>query len=159
MRFARETLDAVWSEITPLLVKHWQEIAHYKDIALEPDWEQYLKLEELGLLRVYTAREESEEQTERGENYTTEKLRGYAVFLVRHNPHYKSSLQANQDILFVDPEHRGLGGQFILWCDEQLKAEGVQVVYQHVKAEHNFGRMLERFGYKLVDLIFARRLD
>jgi hypothetical protein len=52
-----------------------------------------------------------------------------------------------------------MGGRFIKWCDEQLRAEGVAVVYHHIKAAHNFGPMLERFGYELVDLIYSRRLN
>jgi hypothetical protein len=41
----------------------------------------------------------------------------------------------------------------------RLALEGIQVVYHHVKAAHNFGKMLERMDYKLVDLIYAKRLD
>ncbi len=133
-------------EVMPLLEKHYHEIAHYKDIELEPDVEQYLRLEEMGALRCFIARDEMDV------------IAGYAVFFIRHNLHYKSSLQALQDLIFIDPERRGFGANFIIWCDEQLKAEGVQVVYHHVKAEHNFGGMLERLGYKLVDLIYTRKL-
>lgn len=102
----------------------------------------------MGNLRVYSARS--------GEKNL---LVGYAVFFVRHNMHYADSLQATQDILFVQKEFRGRGGEFIAWCDYQLKKEGVQAVYQHVKAKHNFGKLLERMGYELVDLIYTKRLD
>lgn len=149
MRFTTETVNvALFEEVSPLLVKHYREIAHYPDIELDPDWESYAKVSEMGNLRVFGARTGPDS-----------KLVGYAVYFVRANMHYKNSLQAVQDVLFVDPDYRGRGGAFIKFCDEQLKAEGVQVTYHHIKAAHNFGPMLERIGYTLVDLIYSRRLD
>jgi hypothetical protein len=146
-QFNQEKMSDILTEVKPLLFLHYKEIAHYQDIPLEPDWEAYQKLEELGVMRIYTARND------------THQLVGYALFFLKANLHYKSSLQAAQDILFIHPEHRGFGAKFLLWCDQQLKADGVQAVYHHVKKEHNFGPLLEKFGYELVDLIYARRLD
>ena len=131
----------------PLLQSHWREIAHYQDIPLDPDFTQYAALEDAGALRTYIARD-----AEGG-------MVGYAVFFVKANIHYKSSIQALQDILYIHPGSRGMGLRFIKWCDDQLRQEGVQVVYHHVKKEHNFGPALERFGYQLIDLIYGRRLD
>lgn len=144
--FRRERAQDIFEEAAPLLRQHYAEIAHYQDIPLEPDLAQYAAVEEAGCLRVFTARDDSG-------------LIGYAVFFVRRNLHYRSSLQAVQDILYVDPGKRGFGARFIHWCDEQLRKESVQVVYHHVKAAHDFGALLERFGYQLVDKIYARRLD
>lgn len=135
------------SEMLPLLVEHWKEVAHFPDIPLNPDFSMYKACERQGILRCYTARKDGV-------------LIGYAIFFVRPNAHYQTSLQANQDIVFISKEARGRTGmKLIQFCDEQLKAEGVQAVYQHVKVAHNFGPMLERMGYELVDLIYARRLD
>ena len=147
MKFQRETLAQCLEETKPLLLEHWKEITQYVDIPLDPDYQRYYTLEQSGLLRVFTAR--SKEGN----------IIGYAVFFVNTNAHYKQSLQALQDVIFIDPKHRGIGGRFILWCDEQLKSEGVQLVCHHIKAKHNFGPMLERFGYELIDLIYGRRLD
>lgn len=154
-QFARESFTGrLIDEIEPLCDLHWREVAHYPDIPLEPDWSVYAGAERAGTLRVFTVRDE------RALYYGKPQLVGYAVFFVRANPHYASSLQAVQDILFVLPEVRGsVGYRFLKWCDEQLRAEGVQAVYHHVKQAHNFGRLLERQGYELVDLIYAKRLD
>ena len=143
--FGTANVEAIWPEIYPLFVKHWEEIAHYKNIPLEPDYEKYKEIEKVGMLRIFTAREDG-------------KLIGYCVYFINHNLHYKSTIQALQDVLFVQKEKRGFGMKFIKWCDEQLKNEGVNVVHQHIKKAHNFGPMLERIGYELVDLIYARRL-
>jgi hypothetical protein len=149
--FAREpmTMD-LWDEALPLLHQHWVEIAHYTDIPLEPDIEKYMAMAKAGTLRVYTARDRDDEEL----------LVGYALFFVANNAHYKSSVQAVQDVIYVDTHARGLtGARFIKYCDMRLALEGIQVVYHHVKAAHNFGKMLERMDYKLVDLIYAKRLD
>ena len=148
MQFQREPAShELFQEMMPLLQKHWEEIAHFKDIPLEPDWDMYLKIDQSGALRNFTARDDQG------------KLIGYAVFFVRSNINYKSSIQASQDVIFIDPTVRGFGAKFILWCDKQLKDEGIDAVYHHVKEAHNFGPMLERLGYKLVDLIFTKRLN
>jgi len=178
IHFAREPLTPeLWHEAMPLLVAHKQEIAHYADIRLEPDVQLYAANEQAGILRCYTARTDTEirhgfsfparyQPLNEGAPVVRDKvtragaLVGYALFFVRSNPHYKSSVQAVQDVIYVDPSMRGgTGYRFIAWCDAQLAAEGVQAVYHHVKAAHDFGRLLERQGYELVDLIYAKRLD
>lgn len=148
MRYSLERAgQSLFEEIAPLLRLHFEEIAHFRDIELSPDYERYQRLEDSGALRIYTVRLESS------------KLIGYAVFLVSPNLHYKESLQAAQDVLFVHPHYRGQGGKFILWCDKQLEKEGVQLVTQHIKAAHDFGAMLMRLGYEKIDIIYGKRLD
>lgn len=147
MQFKSEKISDILEESKPLLQKHWDEIAHFKDIPLNPDYDQYLKLEQMGITRSYSARMEDG------------KLIGYAVFFIRPNLHYKDSIQALQDIIFIDKNYRGAGLGLIKFCDRMLKEEGIQVVFQHIKASHNFGPALERMNYELVDLIYAKRLD
>lgn len=147
MKFQLEILTPdLYVEMYPLFEEHYEEIAHFKDIPLKPDVELYLKSQDIGLLRVFTARKEDNEMV------------GYNVFFTKHNGHYKDSLNASQDIIFVRKAQRGFGLKFIEWCDEQLRNEGVDVVYHHVKAAHNFGPKLEKQGYVLVDLIYAKKL-
>lgn len=144
--FRHERLhQSLIDEMAPLLQAHWEEIAHYKDVPLDPDYDAYLRAEHGGRLRVYTAR--------------ADKLIGYAVFFVG-NLHYKSTHIATQDVLFVHPEHRGgTGYRLIRFCDAQLKAEGVEVVYHHVKLEHQeLASVLSHAGYAPIDLVYGRRL-
>ena len=149
-QYSRETLAAVRAAgIEALLVEHYHEIAHYPDIEFDPDWETYAKLEEAGRLHIFTARVAGE-------------LVGYSVHIVAPNLHYKRSLQAVQDILFVHPAHRRgfVGYKLIRFADSELEAFGVQVSYHHSKATHPaLGRLLERQGYELIDFLHGRRLD
>lgn len=148
IKYQREIFtQELFDESFPLLRAHYEEIAAHKDIALDPDIHQYLKIEAIGNLRAFTARDENGV------------LIGYAVFFVVPHMHYQQSKNAMQDIIYIDRERRGFGAKFILWCDAQLRNESVQVVSHHIKAKHNFGAMLERLGYTLVDLIYQKRLD
>jgi GNAT superfamily N-acetyltransferase len=146
MNYQRESVSDVLAEIKPLLEMHWSEIAHYQDIPLDPDYDFYTQSP---AVCVFTARD------------TIGKLVGYAVFCVSFNKHYRQSKQAVQDILFVHPNYRGgtVGYRLIKFCDRQLKNEGCQVVYQHMKRAHQFGQLLDAIGYECVDLIYAKRLD
>jgi GNAT superfamily N-acetyltransferase len=147
LKFQKETVEAIRDEVQPLIEEHYQEISANLDIPLKPNWEKYIGLDHMGVLRIYTARNDAGE------------LIGYGVYFVQKNLHYDDSLQAVQDILFIRKGFRGTGGRLIKWCDEQLKAEGVQVVYHHVKIMHDFGPLLERMGYKCIEKIYSRRLD
>jgi hypothetical protein len=150
--FQREALTpALFDEMLPLLQDHWKAIAHYQDIPLSPAIDVYLASQAADILRVYTLRDADAHY----------RLEGYAVFFVRPNPHYSGSLQAAQDILYINPASRlGMTGiKFIKWCDEQLREDGVQAVYHHSKVQHDFGKILTRLGYEAVDIIYARRLD
>jgi len=150
MKFQEEIFTDLQDEVYDLLQIHYKEVAHYLDIPLEPDWETYKKLESIGNLATYTVRDFSNT------------LIGYSVFFLRHNIHYKSSYQAVQDIIYVDPNYRksGIGSELIEYCDQMLADKGVQVVYHHVKQSKNFGpKILEPQGYELIDLIYGKRLD
>lgn len=145
--YAREPISArLIEEITPLLTAHYREIAHFPDIALEPNYARYCAAEDKGALRIFTARIDGA-------------LVGYAIYLVEASLHYRASLQAHQDVLFVHPDYRraSVGVRMIRHADEQLATEGVQVIYQHSKAAHSIGPILERQGYELVDEIYAKR--
>lgn len=152
--YARESLTvALWDEILPLLQAHYHEVAHFKDLALNPDLATYERVQATGGLRIYTAR------------LADNSLVGYMVAFVARSMHYADHIFANQDILFVSEEHRGsrIGVDLIKYAHSRLRADDhVSVCMQHCKAksELNIGPMLERLlKYELVDHIYAIRLD
>lgn len=149
--FQRETLtEGVFAELAPLLEAHFREVGKFQDIPLDVDRAMYYRAQENGAIRFYTVR---------GAGITFY-LVGYALFFVRSNPHYQTSVQAVEDVIYLDPSVRGgTGAKFIRWCDEQLAGEGCQVVVRHVKAAHDYGKLLERQGYAIVDHLYAKRLD
>ena len=147
--FSRESFALSWADARPLLHKHWIEIAYYQDIPLDPDVERYQALDDSGKLRIYTARVDN-------------RLVGYAVFFVSLHPHYKTSLQASEDVLYLDPDYRRwhLGSSLIDYAERELAGEGVAAIYQHVKAKHPaLGAILTSKGYELIDLIYGKRIS
>jgi GNAT superfamily N-acetyltransferase len=102
------------------------------------------------LLRIYTGRDYG-------------RLIGYSIFTVHKGVHYSTSLEADEDLLFVLPEHRKgrFGLQLMQYAESQLAAEGVQLLKRRTKVAErlNFGTVLERMGYEPIDVIYGKRLD
>jgi L-amino acid N-acyltransferase YncA len=145
----RERVHDLWPELLPLLEKHYREIAHFQDIPLDVNQSAYERMEDAGTLRVFTARS------------TDDVLIGYAVFFVHRNVHYSSSLQAVQDVIYVDPEQRGtyVGYELATFCDDELRKDGVEVVLHHVKRAHQaLGRLLDLLEYEAVETVYVKRL-
>lgn len=132
--------------IKELSAMHYNEAAPYTDIPLNVNWEKFKALERMGYLKFYVAKEE-------------EKVIGYAIFSVNYSLEYSLSLQATLSNIFIHPDHRGQGGAFISWCDDQLRDLGVQVVYHHVKAKNDYGKLLKRLGYEKMNIDYSKRLD
>lgn len=144
--FTSERVAAVWPELSPLSQQHWAEVTLYPDIPLDPNIELYERMDAAGVIRVFTARD--------GDG----KLVGYSVFFVAPDIRCRGSLQATMEILFILPEHRGFGKEFIEWCDEQLRDEKVQVIIQHVDMAFDFSPVFVRLGYTWAQKVFTRRL-
>ncbi len=145
----RERAHDLWVEIVPLLVQHKDEISAYPEIPLNPDVDAYNHVEEMGGLRCYTAR-------------LNNHLIGYAIFFIRYNMHYSTSLQAVQDVLFVTKPHRHgrVGYRLIRHSEEALRAEGVAVCYHHIKVSTpQTIELFKRLGYEPIDMILGKRLD
>ena len=153
--FQRECFRAFFAEAYPLIQRHKAEIAHYADIPLDVDTTKYELSEKQETLRVYTAR------LNNGASSPLT-LIGYSVFFVGPNPKYKSSIQAVEDALYVDPDQRNgrVGLDLIHYTDSELRREGVQAVYRHQKLAHPaLGVLLAKEGYEQIDLIWGKRLD
>lgn len=142
--YQREIVSAVMNEIKPMLADHQAEIATWQDIPLMPDYETYLKADALGIVRLFTARRD--------------KLIGYAVFFVG-SLHYKTTLQAHGDLIFVIPEYRGklVGNHLLDYSIARLKAEGMKLIRQPVMHTLDFGPLLVRKGFRPTETIYELR--
>lgn len=138
----------LFDELTPLLESHWAEISAEPGIHLAPSYDTYRQKCEAGVLQLFTTR-------------LSGALIGYATFFVQPHPHYTSSLQAACDAFYVLPRHREglLGYHFLTWCDNQLRAGGVQRVMHAVPAARDWSALLLRQGYRVHETIYSRRFD
>lgn len=153
MRFQREiTSDQLIEEVYHLLEANSLETKPHKDLKFKPNLDGYKKLEAAGSLRVYTIRDAKE-----GDEHP--EVVGIALYFVNYSLHYGEVLHAYHDLMYVKPEYRGVGLRFKVWCDEQLKLDGVAVVYESLKLNHGFGKKLESIGYRAEDTIYTRRLQ
>ena len=121
MKFYVDRICDCLEEVKPLLKKHCEE-SEDLGFPLDPDYELYLRIEREGLTRSFSVRDNG-------------KIVGYAVFIVRHHPHYRTVVTDNADVIFIEKEFRG-GKSFIEWCIEQLKVMGVKVVVYNVKIKN-----------------------
>lgn len=144
----RERYDDVIEEIKPLLVEHWKEIATYREaIPFDADYARYRYLDETGKLIILTARD-----------FTT--LVGYSIMFLLNHPHYKSTLFAMNDIIYIRPDKRGgsAGVRLIEASEQAAKDAGAVKIGWHVKLSHNFSPMLERRGYDMEEVNMAKLL-
>lgn len=144
--FFLESYALIKKDAKALFEKHYNEISHFKNIPLSIHEDAYLALDKSDGFKVFTARK----------NGT---LIGYNVYFIHNSLHYKESIQAVQDAVFIDPDHRGFGKDFLLYCENELKNIGVHVIYNHIKASYNIGPMLEKLGYELVDLVYGKQIN
>lgn len=141
---------ALIAELQPLLEAHYQEVAHYPDLKLDPAWDLYAKINEAGNLRVYTARIDGA-------------LVGYEAFFISRSMHYRSAIYAVEDVLFVEKNARGarIGIGLMQFSHGSLAAAGVTVVMHHCKHKEdlNLGPLYKRVGLEHIDEVWGKRLD
>jgi GNAT superfamily N-acetyltransferase len=139
----------VIGEIRPLLEQHYQEIASFKEaIPLDPDYDRYQDLELAGALVIIAARREG-------------RLVGYSIFFLAPHPHYKSTIFAGNDIVFLRPEERsgGLGVRLIRESERIVRELGAKQISWHIKPVNDFSPLLERLGYARHEIIMAKLLE
>lgn len=148
MIYSEEKSDTILNR-KDFLEIHYDELALHKDtIPLDPDYERYLLLESKNQLKVYTLRTDDHI------------LIGYAVFFVSPMIHYKSTLCASNDLLYISKEYRqGMTGvKFIKYCESKLREHGVHKITWHIKESNNFVPILKRMGYITEDIIVGKVL-
>jgi GNAT superfamily N-acetyltransferase len=146
-RFATELARNVQSEIAPIVEESWKELKDsYSSSKLRPDVALYMRLEEQGLLKVFTARHD-------------DMLVGYALVLVMAHPHRTDDLVGAVDTIFVLPEFRfgGTASRFLHYVEAQLKLMGVCLL-SIVSRDARIARWLQFSAYKPVEQVYERRL-
>lgn len=147
-KYQIETLDESRYDAWPLLEQHYEEICTHTDvIELDPDWDAYYTLEEAGMLRIYTAREEE-----------TNELVGYFVVIQSPAIHYKQDIFCSNDLIYVDKKLRKtkIGYNLIKFAEDDLRELGVALFVINMKAHQPFDTLLEKMGYDLSELVYAK---
>jgi GNAT superfamily N-acetyltransferase len=136
-----EKYDQCIDEGLPLLAAHYEEVAWRKDqIALDIDHDGYRRLEQIGLLVIYTAREDG-------------KLIGYGSWIIQpRNLHYRMAIARN-DVIYVAKSLRGamVGRMILNFAADDLRRREVKLSVLHIKESYNWGRMAQYCGYEHVE--------
>ena len=145
--FGVEPAHVVLTEGAALFARHADEQVH-SDLPLDIDHDRYLLADDLGILRVFTVRDET-------------RLIGYACFCVQFSLRHKTSLQATEDSLYLAPEYRKgtTGVRFIKFIENVLSLEGVQLIRQHAHPDTTLDALLPKMGYEHCHNEWERRLD
>ena len=146
--YNKECLCDVINEVEPLLELHYQELTHHKDvIKLDPDWARYTEMEHAGAFHIFTARDD-------------EQLIGYSAFFLNHHIHYRHTVVAQNDVLYLHPDHRnGMTGiRLIKNSEREMKALGADKVVWHCKYSNDLQQILQRLGYTNEEAMLGKML-
>lgn len=149
MRYAEETFEEAYPDAEQFILNNHTEIN--TDIAepLDVDLKTYEEASKIGLLKVFTARDEKGQ------------LVGYSAIWIHQSLHFRGEKHATQDVFYVRPEYRGKMVGFILirFAETVLRKLGVKVINHHAHV-HNLrlGVMLEKMGYTPKAYNYLKRL-
>lgn len=137
--------DELAVEINSILEYQWAEIGD--GFALDIDWRKYFDMHQLGVLRLFTVRQDK-------------KLIAYMSFIVSYHAHHSAILVAIQDSIFCSPEHRGghTSDQLIDFSENTLHDEGIDHIVMAVKQKRDYSAMLIGRGYKLLETTYLKVL-
>ena len=131
-------------EFMELYKVHWEEIGSFdkQKIKLSPDWDKYRIMGKQNNLITFTIRNDRV-------------LTGYNIFIITNHHHYKNTIIAENDILYLKPEYRKgfTGYKFVKYCVEELKNK-VDVILLSMKASYTFENIAKRLGFTLMDYKF-----
>lgn len=134
--FQKEAPSPFADDAIQLFKDHYDEIAERTDVIdLDPNIEQYNFMFNKNMLEIHTARDDG-------------KLVGYSIWFVVNHIHYKKSLTATSDVLYISPDYRKgmFGYKFIKWTTDEIKKRKPQRILFHVKPFLDYGHLLERLG-------------
>lgn len=143
--FSKELLH----EAMPLLQAHWKEVAMYREsIPLNIDVGFYESLARQGKLICLTARDTQ--------------LVGYACFMITGSPHYLGTTFIRNDVIYLDPEHRGITSlRFVRECErvcQERPRSGPTLITWHSKLSNDFGQLLTHLGYDVMEQLHGKLL-
>lgn len=142
------TVSDKFPELLPLLQAHRDELATAKHLMeVAPNLPAYRALEECGALLALVA-------------YLGDEIAGYSINFIGPHMHYSGMRYAQNDALYVRPEHRGgrLGLQLIRRTEELAKERGARMMMWHAKQNTALEKLMPRLNYAVQDTIFSKEL-
>lgn len=140
-----ELLRHCLPELLPLHAAHWLETEkHRHGLALDPDYDAMLADERAGRLIQFTARKDGA-------------IAAHLRLYLRQSRH-SQTLFAEEDTLYVVPEHRGgfLVMHLMRFAEQAVRAVGAQEVRANSKLVNRADVLMKRMGYAPVAIQFVK---
>lgn len=129
--------------LAELLRDHYEEGEPHKDACpLDPDWSALLRLAEVGVYRVWTARDGPT-------------LCGYACLFVQPHLHFRTTLHAVVDLVALSPAYRGHLYAMLSAMIPALREAGVKRVFISARPPGRLAKVYERLGFACIEHIYA----
>lgn len=147
LTFAEEPYQQILEELKPLLPRHHEELATWKDIPLAPNFPFYDFVSRGNVMHFWTARLDGE-------------LIAYANYMIQPHPHYSTTLWAMCDIVLVVPEHRsyGVGNGLFDLIERECEKLGAHVIVTATKAKHPaLKALLQSRGHDVTEIVLSKR--
>ena len=145
--YQAEKYSDVVSELAVLYPEHYEELGSpvATQYNLEPHWEQYLNLEQAGVLKVITCRKDEE-------------MIGYMLFMVSPGLHVKSCLTAYEDIYFLRKQYRKgrIGIKLFQFAEQYLKSLNVNKIMCSTKVHLDNSKLFEYLGYNFIEKLYSK---
>lgn len=144
------TYDALVDQARDLFEDHRNELATNKALMeVNPDHEVYQSLERASKLLVVVAHDDAGT------------LCGYAVGILGPHPHYSALLCLENDVVYLDPGHRGQGLGWTLMQESERRGalRGARFAQWHAKPGTALDKLLQaNEAYKVQDIIHSREI-
>lgn len=127
----------------------WMELEdEHKDVNYSPDWEAYQRMEDRGILRFISLREDG-------------RLIGYASIISDHDIHRMNVRFASFRDIFITRSKRGYAARFVRFIEKHLSDLGIDRVWigERIASGNKSGRFYEAMGYFPQELIYGKNLN
>ena len=143
-KYQQEFLFHAEHEVTPLAAMEWEESGHPTEL-LVVDWEAYFKLEELGMLKFFTARSD-------------DTLIGYFVVIISSPLTTKGELVASYDAVYVHKDYRTsmVARRLFQFVESCIKEDGIYRIIASSSVKNPIGKFLSRMGYNEIETKYEK---
>lgn len=145
--YQEDTVTSIADEGAYLIHDHWLELEESYGHAPDPDYDSYLKLEEMGVIKAFSVRDKGE-------------MVGYATFMMTPHLHYKSVPYAINDMLFIKKSYRGraIGSDFIKYIESNLRDNNTTIISINSKVATPLNRLLDKLDYTHTENVYRKNI-
>lgn len=144
MKYSTEKIKDTYIDLLSLVNNYWEEVDERREeVDVNIDLDSYLKLEELGMAYLVTARD-------------SDSLVGFIIYMVSPCLH-TSSTKVICEILYVTLEHRGSSVASSLVGEMEQASSDDSLLFFTLKTEFPHNELVKHLGYSHVENVYMKR--